>query len=126
MDKESQLNMTKEIWEQAKGNADTGVYLESPTPEEKLIVEELLKRGVIKRKNSFYYICSETKKFMDNNGKTSYEIEKEKSEQREIDLLEATKEANIISKKSNTLAKWALGLSILAIITSSIVALFIA
>lgn len=61
MDKESQLNMTKEIWEQAKGNADTGVYLESPTPEEKLIVEELLKRGVIKRKNSFYYICSETK-----------------------------------------------------------------
>ena len=72
MNEELQLKLAREIWEDSKGRLDVIVYFERKlTPEEALALEELLRRGVIKRINVYNYkICPETKKFLDNGGKT--------------------------------------------------------
>lgn len=64
MNEELQLKLAKEIWGDSEGRLDMIVYFERKlTPEEDLALEELLRRGVIKRSNGYNYkILSRNKK----------------------------------------------------------------
>ena len=120
MDREVQLELAKEYWKHSKGCPDSSMYPDRDlTPEKKLAMEELLRKGVLKRKKNYYSVCPETKNFIENNGKTSYELEKEKDENLKIKELELTKEANKIAKRSQLI-------SILSIIISAGVAVWVA
>lgn len=108
MNEELQLKLAREIWEDSKGRLDVIVYFERKlTPEEALALEELLRRGVIKRSNGYNYkICPETKKFLDNGGKTERELEQEE--------LKIAKDANRISIISMIFSGLAIIISILS------------
>lgn len=89
------------------------------TSEEKLAMDELIRKGVLKRKKHYYYVCSETKFFIGNNGKTNFELEKEKDENRKEKELE-------IAKESNKISKYSIGISIISMIVSTSVAIWVA
>ena len=120
MDIELQLELAKKYWVDLKGSPDITVSPDiNLTPEKKLAMEELLRKGVLKKKNGSYSICSETKYFIENNGKTNYELEKEKENNLKLNELELAKEANKIAKRS----QW---ISIVSIIISAGVAIWVA
>ncbi|MGO2118506.1 MAG: hypothetical protein ACTH29_06180 [Fusobacterium sp.] len=119
MDIELQLQLAREYWKNSKGRPDIFMYPDGKlTPEEKLAIEELLRKGVLKRKKNSYFVCPETKNFIENNGKTSYEIGKEKEEKLRVKELELATESNRIAKRS----QW---ISILSIIISAGVAIWV-
>ena len=116
MNEELQLKLGKEIWEDCKGRLDVIVYFERRlNPEEALALEELLRRGVIKRSNGYNYkICPETKKFLDNGGKTERELEQEEEKRRKEEELKIAKDANRISIISMIFSGFAIIISILS------------
>lgn len=119
MDIELQLQLAREYWEDSKGRPDISMRPDRDlTSEEKLAMEELLRKGILKRKKYSYFVCPETKRFIDNGGKTSYELEKEKDENRKEKELE-------IAKESNKIAKYSIGISIISIILSTSVAIWV-
>lgn len=85
MNEELQLKLAREIWEKTKGSLNASIYFIKSSSEEALALEELLRRGVIKRiKGSNYKICPETKKFLGNGGKTERELEQEEEKRRRV------------------------------------------
>lgn len=116
MNKELQLKIAKELWEKSKGSPDVIFFNDSETSIEELhAYEELLKRGVIKRKNHRYSVCSATKFFIDNNGKTESEIENDKEEYRKDESLRIANESNKISKRANYISWFAIVISLLSV-----------
>lgn len=110
MNTKLQLEIAKEYWENSGGNPDVKYCGESDL-EKRHALEELIKKGVLKRNNGCYSVCSATKTFIDNNGKTESELEKEKEEYRKDESLR-------IAKRSNCISWWAIIISILAIVVS--------
>lgn len=116
MNKELQLKIAKELWEKSKGSPDIIFFNDSETSTDELhAYEELLKRGVIKRKNHSYFVCSATQFFIDNNGKTESEIENDKEEYRKEESLRIANESNKISKRANYISWFAIVISLLSV-----------
>ncbi|MCK8828522.1 hypothetical protein MWH25_12390 [Natroniella acetigena] len=95
----SELELAKEIWEDCNGDLGQRLILDLRTmdSERKLKLENLLRKGVIKKYNNAYGVSITTKKFIENDGMTDHEIEKIKEEERKDLSLKYSKRANIIS-----------------------------
>lgn len=115
MNEELQLKLAREIWEKTKGSLNASIYFIKSSSEEALALEELLRHGVIKRSNGYNYkICPETKKFLDNGGKTERELEQEEEKRRKEEELKIAKDANRISIISMIFSGFAIIISILS------------
>lgn len=76
MNTELQIQLAQQIWNDVEGNTNI-VYLYNSrefSKEQNLAIQDLLKRGVIKRNKHSFYVSSQTKFFLENNGKTKFEI----------------------------------------------------
>ncbi|WP_426711170.1 hypothetical protein [Cetobacterium sp. SF1] len=117
MNIELQIQLAKQIWDEVEGNPNSMyIYISrNLTKEEHLAIEDLLKKGVIKRNNHFLSINSQTKFFLENNGKTKLEIKDDQERKRKEKEIELSKEANSISKKSMLISGLALIISIISL-----------
>ncbi len=107
MMRKKEFEYVKNLWNESKGNPDIYFTLLPKDQEEKMILESLSQRGVLKRSKGSYHVCLTTKFFLENNGKTEHELEKEKEIFRQEESLR-------IAKRSNYIAFLALGLSALS------------
>lgn len=112
--KELQLELAKHIWELSKGDPNSCLHGFDFSSEEKLQMEYLLEKGVLKKSNSCYFVCSTTREFIVNNGKTNLELEKEREEQRAEETLKLAKEAN----KTSKISMWISGIAFIASVLS--------
>ncbi|MGL4862531.1 MAG: hypothetical protein ACRC3I_00560 [Cetobacterium sp.] len=120
MNKEAQMNLAQRIWDDTKGNPLVSVYYNQAkfTEEENLAFQDLIKKMVIKRSRNSIFVSSQTKFFLENNGKTEREIKEEEDKKMKEKELELAKEANSISKKSMMISGVALFISFISICIS--------
>ena len=59
--KVKEFEYVKNLWNEAKGSPDIHFTLLPKDQEEKMILESLLQRGVIKRLKGSYHVCLATK-----------------------------------------------------------------
>ncbi len=76
MNTELQIQLAQQIWNDVEGNPNI-VYLYNSrefSKEQNMAIQDLLKRGVIKRNKHSFSVSSQTKFFLEHDGKTKFEI----------------------------------------------------
>lgn len=117
MNTELQIQLAQQIWNDVEGNPNI-VYLYNSrefSKEQNMAIQDLLKRGVIKRNKHSFYVSPQTKFFLENNGKTKFEIKENEEKKIKEKELELSKEANSISKRSMFISGLALIISAISI-----------
>ena len=73
MNTELQIQLAQQIWNDVEGNPNI-VYLYNSrefSKEQNMAIQDLLKRGVIKRNKHSFSVSSQTKFFLEHDGKTN-------------------------------------------------------
>lgn len=117
MNRELQIKLAQKIWDDVEGETTTCfIYYQNDfKPEENMAIQDLIKKSVVKRSDNSLFVNSQTKFFLENNGKTEREIKEEEEKKIKEQELELSKEANAISKKSMKISRAALIVSFISI-----------
>lgn len=117
MNRELQIKLAQKIWDDVEGETTTCfIYYQNDfNPEENMAIQDLIKKSVVKRSDDSLFVNSQTKFFLENNGKTEREIKEEEEKKIKEQELELSKEANAISKKSMKISRAALIVSFISI-----------